>query len=142
MGEARTERKTLASRGFAAVSEKTWFVGRVLVPDSFREKGQNATRLVSWADQDVERDQEGGKLPMVSMWGSWGRPKEPGCYPLCHPSPIIPGGTCVSWAVNKEGVSNWQRCSYVLSMAERMQTLLNPSLNRSGTEWDGRNSER
>lgn len=73
--------------GFAAVSKKTWFVGRVLVPDSFREKGQNATRLVSWADQDVERDQEGGQTACGFHVGLLGQTQGAWLLPTLPPIP-------------------------------------------------------
>lgn len=149
----RAERRALASHGFAAVSKETWFVERVVVPDTLWERGTECHPLIvllSWAEQDVERDQEGGKLPVVFMWGSWGRPKEPGCGPLWHPSPHHSrrhwglGEFLVSPGLSIKTVYPIGRDALPMSSAwgRRSGTLLSPSLSWSGTERDQRVGEQ
>lgn len=45
------------------------------------------TVLVSWAEQDVGRGQENGKLPVASMWGSSGQTQGAWLLPTLPPVP-------------------------------------------------------
>lgn len=103
---------------------------------------------VSWAEQDVGRGQKNGKLPVVSMWGS---SEQTGGAWLLPTLPPIPHHSRRHWGLGEfqclldcqSRVYPPGRDALPLSSAwgREVRTLPNPSLERSGTERDMRNSE-
>lgn len=144
----KDRRKALALQG---ACYKTWFGKRLSVPGTLWESGQNATPLLSWAEQDVGGGQESGWRDACGLHVELLRadPRSlaathTATYPPSFQEALGPGSVpCVSWTVNQEDISRGKGCSaLVVSIGERRRALPKPSLGRSGTERDMRHGEQ